>query len=647
MGPFAFSLPLAFLMSCFGVSSCAGRAAPIAHPEPGADSWAEVRSEHFVLRTDLPVDEARAASAQLEAIFAALQDLSFASSDRPRLQIDLVLFRSGEEAAGFLPTRFVGQFHLHGWHDFERRPTAVLGGALDRGTTETLQHEITHFFVHYYYPQAPPWLNEGLARYFETMSLEDDTVVVGRQPGRELFTTDENSQAPGLVPVSQAVEPGVLHRMLPGEFYGDLSLDPSTPEGKREARAMSAHYVSAWCLVDLLLTDPKYQAAFTEYLKRIRIGDPDEAAWSKTMGRFPPDSLVRDYRAMLMPGHVAVVRTRWSAPPYAPLGVRTMSRASVHALWAQARPETEDGKLAARRDLADARAASDFDPSDPDFALIAAYRKLSDEGPGAAAESLQPALSRHPDDPRLWSALGWLTLKSGGAHCLSAEDGKRLDSIASRLDPIAASAAQLDLLAHASAKSAKLDDALAFEKRALELDPSCVDCRAEAANVLYDMRRFREALATAQLAQGLAGEGTPSPGLSTLIEKAGRRLDEDAAASRGPRSAALVDSGSGEHPGNGRLPPEVIQKVVRAGFPRLRECYEDGLRTQCDLRGRVTTKFVIDTTGAVALTDDGGSDLPDPRVVDCVVRSFAGMHFPRPEGGAVTVVYPIMFSPTD
>jgi hypothetical protein len=96
---------------------------------------------------------------------------------------------------------------------------------------------------------------------------------------------------------------------------------------------------------------------------------------------------------------------------------------------------------------------------------------------------------------------------------------------------------------------------------------------------------------------------------------------------------------------NGRLPPEVITRIVRQNFGRFRLCYEGGLRNDPNLQGRVAVKFVIDRGGAVAMTNDGGSDLPDQSVVQCVVRSFGNLSFPAPEGGMVTVVYPISFSP--
>jgi hypothetical protein len=98
---------------------------------------------------------------------------------------------------------------------------------------------------------------------------------------------------------------------------------------------------------------------------------------------------------------------------------------------------------------------------------------------------------------------------------------------------------------------------------------------------------------------------------------------------------------------NGRLPPEVIQRIVRQNFGRFRLCYENGMRNNPNLQGRVTVKFVIDRSGAVGMTADGGSDLPDQGVVQCVVRGFGNLSFPQPEGGMVTVVYPIMFNPGD
>ncbi len=95
---------------------------------------------------------------------------------------------------------------------------------------------------------------------------------------------------------------------------------------------------------------------------------------------------------------------------------------------------------------------------------------------------------------------------------------------------------------------------------------------------------------------------------------------------------------------SGRLPPVVIQRIVRSNFKKLRQCYEAGLGRNADLTGRVTARFVIGRDGKVSNVSDGGSDLPDPEVVSCTLKEFYGFAFPAPAGGIVTVVYPIMFA---
>jgi hypothetical protein len=96
---------------------------------------------------------------------------------------------------------------------------------------------------------------------------------------------------------------------------------------------------------------------------------------------------------------------------------------------------------------------------------------------------------------------------------------------------------------------------------------------------------------------------------------------------------------------SGRIAPEVIQRIVRQSFGRFRLCYENGLRSNPSLQGRVAIRFLIDRSGRVTSAANAGSDLPDNAVVSCVASAFAGMSFPEPENGIVAVTYPISFSP--
>jgi hypothetical protein len=113
--------------------------------------------------------------------------------------------------------------------------------------------------------------------------------------------------------------------------------------------------------------------------------------------------------------------------------------------------------------------------------------------------------------------------------------------------------------------------------------------------------------------------------------------------SRGHRARPPVVR-QGQTSVSGRIPPEVIQRVVRQNFGRFRLCYENGLRTSPTLAGRAVVRFVIGRDGRVSNVS-GGGDIPDSSVISCVTRAFYGLSFPQPDGGIVTVSYPIVFTP--
>ncbi|MFO0756232.1 MAG: AgmX/PglI C-terminal domain-containing protein [Byssovorax sp.] len=97
---------------------------------------------------------------------------------------------------------------------------------------------------------------------------------------------------------------------------------------------------------------------------------------------------------------------------------------------------------------------------------------------------------------------------------------------------------------------------------------------------------------------------------------------------------------------SGRLPAESIRRLIHLQWGRIKLCYENGLRKNPSLQGRIVVNFVIGRDGSVSSVSDGGSTLSDREVVNCVLRVFYGFSFPPPEGGIVTVTYPLVLTPT-
>jgi hypothetical protein len=97
--------------------------------------------------------------------------------------------------------------------------------------------------------------------------------------------------------------------------------------------------------------------------------------------------------------------------------------------------------------------------------------------------------------------------------------------------------------------------------------------------------------------------------------------------------------------GSGRLAAESIDRSVRSRLWAFQRCYEDGLKRDPMLQGRVVVQLTIGIDGRVTnVRRDPMTTLEDTVVLDCILADYKKMRFPKPEGGAVNVVYPVAFT---
>lgn len=94
------------------------------------------------------------------------------------------------------------------------------------------------------------------------------------------------------------------------------------------------------------------------------------------------------------------------------------------------------------------------------------------------------------------------------------------------------------------------------------------------------------------------------------------------------------------------LPPEVVTRIARANFPRLRSCYENRLEANPKLEGAVTVAFTIDREGQVKGAKDSGSTIGDAELVGCMTRVLGSLSFPKPERDTVQVTYALELKPS-
>ena len=91
----------------------------------------------------------------------------------------------------------------------------------------------------------------------------------------------------------------------------------------------------------------------------------------------------------------------------------------------------------------------------------------------------------------------------------------------------------------------------------------------------------------------------------------------------------------------GKLPADVIRRVVRGRINQLRYCYEKLLTTRPDLAGALTLELVITPEGDVGQAKATGVT---PDLESCVTQSAIRWKFPKPKSGPVKVTYPMTFA---
>jgi hypothetical protein len=105
-----------------------------------------------------------------------------------------------------------------------------------------------------------------------------------------------------------------------------------------------------------------------------------------------------------------------------------------------------------------------------------------------------------------------------------------------------------------------------------------------------------------------------------------------------PRAVGQTLAKDGELTVSKGLPEEVVRRHVRQQLPRMRSCYQAGLNGNPAMPGgTILVSFTIDRAGEVKDAKEAGGDFKDAAVRECVVRVFASMTFPVPDGATVSV----------
>ncbi len=181
----------------------------IAAPHQAAAEWRSLRTEHFQLIGDVSERQLRDVALRFEQFRDIVTRLNLADgkgdSSSP---IPIIVFRDRRSFEPFMPR--AGGHIVEAAGMFAEGPDSVyIAVRLDGGASsyQAVFHEYTHLLLRRAFPDAPLWLDEGLAEYYSTLRIRGDRSALiglpvanhiallrqGSMPLRQLFAATHQS----------------------------------------------------------------------------------------------------------------------------------------------------------------------------------------------------------------------------------------------------------------------------------------------------------------------------------------------------------------------------------------------------------------------------------------------------------------------
>ncbi len=162
-------------------------------------------------------------------------------------------------------------------------------------------------------------------------------------------------------------------------------------------------------------------------------------------------------------------------------------------------------------------------------------------------------------------------------------------------------------------------------------------------------------------ANGATNDGLAPPGPKTgedgggeyktlsKEERGGGNIDtktvktSDKGADQEARVQVNVRTGSlGAEGGLGKIDNNAVASVFSRRKGAIKSCYEKELRRNPGLKGRITLRFTIGTSGRITAINASQNTTGDQAIESCIIEKVRNWKFDPPSGGAVTFTYPFI-----
>ncbi|ANM30130.1 hypothetical protein ABI59_11925 [Acidobacteria bacterium Mor1] len=354
------------------------------------ERWIEVRTDHFILFSNVSAGATRRIGHKLEALRAVLSETTQGLRVHSPLPTSIYVFRNDRSfrpyktGEGGAPRNVSGYFVST--HDGNY---VAVDASADAGSLGVVYHEYLHYFVENNIPNTPLWLNEGLAELYSTFRSREREADVG-------------------LPIQAHVDWLRRNPLLPFERF--FAVNTHSPE-YNEAQRQGTFYAQSWALMHYLMMGVGDQGKLADYLWRVNHGEEPLGAFEQVY------DLSAEELARVLERYVArplddfrstTVRLRGRLDPDK-AEVRSLERSEtlfrLGDLLAH-HPPIQFG--AAEEHL---RAARAIDPSAPGPLLTLAHLREQEERYPEAVELYREAIKADGSEPSPYARCGWALIE--------------------------------------------------------------------------------------------------------------------------------------------------------------------------------------------------------------------------------------------
>jgi tetratricopeptide (TPR) repeat protein len=488
-----FQRPAGLLLAIAALAAASRARAGEPSGEPSASGlddnfdtrWVTVSTDHFVVYASGGVRVARRAAEEAERDLQALRVALSINGDFPddRRPVTLVIFTSNGLYNLVASPRTGGEFRpALRWGETD---VALVRGV---GRFQFLRHELVHRLMHPVLPKAPPWLDEGMAQYFQWTRMTDTTVVAGSTP-----------------------ETAELQRKLhDSPWFPPLAQLLATPRATFYGKQAAGLYNASFWLISALNSNDGYRQRLNQVIRAISRGLPPDLAWERAFTPAETEVIDREYRALPQRPDPVSHQLPWTPAALFIADPRPLDRAETHVLlgrlYAQSRPSLAREELDAAVEL------------DPRNAEALALRSLFEPGRSMLKrDDAERAVALDSAAPLGWQALGLSLLPPARAA-----ERNRLREVVRRLESFGTSAESQCLAAVLVDNLGDRAQALKLARAAVRVSPNYFRGYVVLAKLAAASHAQREARDARERAWALAPDGFDPVELELLLGDAGK-----------------------------------------------------------------------------------------------------------------------------